>query len=165
MHHVCFGDEQEVNTIFVTAIYDNVAKALGKVGKMVEEAKMKGTPYASVSVMIFTDGEDNDSRNHTSITNKALVAMTKSQGWNVVYLGGGGQNAEHVGVERLGVERGQCLTFDSANRKATMAALNAASDQVVRYSTVRPSAFVTWRGFQGHRESIFFFFPKCILAY
>ena len=120
-----------------TAIYDNVSRLLGRVGTMVEEAKTKGTPYASVSILVYTDGEDNDSKHHTAITNKALVAMGKSQGWNIVYLGGGGQNAEQVGVERFGVDRGQCLTFNSANRQATVAALRAASDQVAQFRSAR----------------------------
>ena len=93
-----------------TALYDNVAKVMGMVSKKVEAAKEAGTPYASVTVLILTDGEDNASRRHTMWSNKTLVSMATAQGWNVVYLGGGGQNASQVGKECLGLSHGQCLT-------------------------------------------------------
>ena len=103
--------------------------------------------------MIFTDGKDNASVKHTSMSNKDLVAMAKRQGWNIIYLGGGGQDAERVGVERLGLDRGQCLTFNSSNRQATMAALDAASQQVLQYRSMgvgsAPSFTALHRGTSG----------------
>lgn len=65
-----------------TPLYDAIGFSVGKLRREIESAE-----EANVLVTIFTDGEENDSKEYTGAAVKKLINEMKKQGWTFTYIG------------------------------------------------------------------------------
>lgn len=108
-----------------TPLYDAIGKAIraqetaiGKKGKAI--------------VVVFTDGEENSSRDWTLESIRKLIEEKQGEKWAFVYLGAN-QDAWQVGGA-MGVDPGSTATY---NQTRTMETMSAASAATIMYSQSR----------------------------
>lgn len=94
----------------MTALYDAIGSTIN--GFDVEE----GT---KVVVVITTDGAENNSREYSAGTIKALIEEKTEQGWEFMFLAAN-QDAVETGGQ-LGIRKGATVTFDASGEGATRA--------------------------------------------
>ncbi len=94
-----------------TDLYDAIGRtirtlesSIGKKGKAI--------------VIIFTDGEENSSKEWTMNSVRKLIEEKQSEGWAFVYLGAN-QNAWHAGAH-IGVNQSNITTYDQTKTAAAM---------------------------------------------
>lgn len=109
-----------------TPLYD----AIGLIIARAESVRQPGKGERSV-VIIFTDGEENSSEEHTQGTVAELIERKKAEGWTFVFLGA---NQDAYGESsRVGFARGSTQNYmaDSGGVRAAFDTLSAASNSYV----------------------------------
>ena len=95
-----------------TALFDAIGKAI------------KGVQSGTPTVIIFTDGHENASREYTKAHIKDLIEQRTKDGWTFVYLGAN-QDAFDVGAG-IGIGAGQTMNYDAARTPEAFTRLSTA---------------------------------------
>ena len=119
-----------------TALYDAIKTSIQHAEKHISEMSQKPE---GVFIIILTDGAENSSKECTLDNVKTLFSKYKEIGWQFVFLGAN-QDAILTGHE-MGLERGQCLSFNQSTQ-AQYSAMRSVSSAVKRHVTSTESQAV-----------------------
>ena len=120
-----------------TALFDAIAKSI--IATNTRLASLPATEQPSkVIFCIFTDGQENSSRDFEQEDVKAMITEQEDKyHWDFLYLGAN-QDAYKVG-NRFGIKPGKALTY-SQTQDGIAAVFNATGESVARYrSSGRPT--------------------------
>lgn len=102
-----------------TPLIDAAYKTIRAVEKSLPDSNPK------VVICIQTDGEENESREYSWETLRALIAEKTKLGWQFNFMGAG-IDAYNQGA-KMGISRGQTMSYDSNDMVATSAAFTASA--------------------------------------
>jgi hypothetical protein len=109
-----------------TALLDAVGATIKRVGEQLSGLAEENRPD-KVLVVIFTDGEENNSKIYMAdAVNKLITHQTDKYKWEFTYIGAN-QNAWAVGAS-LGIKGGSNITY-AANNIGTKRVFDSLSDQ------------------------------------
>lgn len=102
----------------MTNLYDAI-------GSTISQLKTQVKDHQNVLVVILTDGGENSSTEYNSEAIRTLIEAQQAEGWTFVFLGAN-QDAWQVG-SKMGLSKGQTMTYDTNDMAGTMATLNMAT--------------------------------------
>lgn len=97
------------------------------------EKSLAAHPADKVVVCILTDGQENASEDHTWKELAALIKKKRKAGWQFNFMGAG-IDAYDQGA-RMGIKRGETVSYDSTNPMSTQAAFVATAANTRAYSS------------------------------
>ena len=98
---------------------------LDALGTMLKQKPMGDPPM----VIIFTDGQDNQSKKYTKAHVKDLIEQKTSEGWSFVYLGANQDAFAEASV--IGIQVGDTVDFDMRNTPDVFRQLSVTASQRV----------------------------------
>lgn len=110
-----------------TALHDAIKTSIKQAENYISDMSQKPE---GIFIIILTDGEENSSKDCTLDEITKLISKHKELGWQFIYLGAN-QDAILTGRE-MGLERGQCLSFNQST-KAQYSAMRSVSSAVKRH--------------------------------
>ena len=120
-----------------TPLYDAMGRAI-----IYLRARQSERPSDVTIVLVVTDGENNEWREHNKDSIRKLIAEVEPKGWKVLYLGANIDafaEAQKVGVQ-------QDFTMNYATSHGTRAAYSATSSNVMRARNVAAQALASSGG-------------------
>jgi hypothetical protein len=121
-----------------TALYDSIAKIVEAIEyNIADEMAMKGKDYEDVTLVIFTDGNENSSRSTTLPRVKALLEKFQGRGWTVLFLAAN-QDAVLTG-SGLGISAHHSLTYSTNNSASVLRSVGVSV--AASYASSTPVAF------------------------
>lgn len=115
-----------------TNLYDAIGYTISMIDKIVDNRPT----LSNILVVIFTDGEENSSREYSLSQIRSLIQDREKQGWTFVYMGAN-QDAWKVG-EAFGLSSGQTMTYSVDKLGETV---NCLAEATASYRSVRTEKF------------------------
>lgn len=109
----------------MTPLYD----AIGNTIRATEEFLESYDGKVKVLCVIFTDGEENDSKEFTQEGILRLIKEKEAEGWTFAYLGAN-QDAWRVG-ESIGIKKDQTMTYDQSHTRETLSVVEQATAKYI----------------------------------
>ena len=109
----------------MTPLYDAIGKTIRSLEASINSKKQ------SVLVVIQTDGEENYSKEYDSKDIFSLIDEKKKSGWTFAFLGAD-QDA-WIASQRMGISRGNTMSYNSNETAQTFTAVAAASVNYARH--------------------------------
>lgn len=101
--------------------------------RAVEGALTKRDDNPKVVVCFQTDGEENESRQHSWEELNALIKEKTEAGWQFNFMGAGINAYDHA--QKMGVGAAQTMSYDHTNLGATRAAFTASSANTMAFAS------------------------------
>jgi uncharacterized protein YegL len=101
--------------------------------KAVEEAVAKEKKKPRVVICVQTDGEENQSREHTWNSLSALVKAKQEEGWQFNFMGAGIDAYKQAA--QMGISRGATMSYNPQNLAMTRAAFASSGSNTSLYAT------------------------------
>lgn len=121
-----------------TPLLDATGRLIARATEREERRRRAGKPAEAIVIVTITDGEENQSREHTRDGIRRLVSAKQAQGWTFVFLGAGLDayaEARAIGIDPRST---QAWAPDGAGVRAAMSAVSAG--MVQRRSKLRAGA-------------------------
>lgn len=114
----------------------NLYDAIGETITTIDSQLAGREAIPNILVVIFTDGEENASREYTLSTIKNMIETREKQGWTFVYMGAN-QDAWQVGAS-FGLSKGQTMTYSVDQLHRGVETLSASTQS---YRSLRTAAY------------------------
>jgi hypothetical protein len=121
-----------------TPLLDATGRLIARASEREAQRRRAGKRAEAIVVVTITDGEENQSREHTRDAIRRLVQAKQAEGWTFVFLGAGLDAYAEAGAMGIHAASTQAWAPDGTGARAAMAAVSAA--MVQRRSKLRAGA-------------------------
>lgn len=113
--HFQFGNVAPVITNYnprqrSTALYDAIGYGIRQVDLY---NKKLNIPTKNIQFTIFTDGDENDSREFNRYSIKQLIEEKIAEGWSINFMGGGNADSVMKAAENMGIYAANTVSFQN----------------------------------------------------
>ena len=114
----------------------NLYDAIGETITTIDAQLADKATVPNILVVIFTDGEENSSREYNLDSIRTMIKDREEQGWTFVYMGAN-QDAWQVGAS-FGLAKGQTMTY---SMDALDSSVRTLAESTISYRSARTEAY------------------------